>query len=154
MHADHATGMSETRCELRDRQRRRVGCYDTVGRDDVLEARIELALGRGVLDDRLDHEPGNTRVGQRDHTRDPADRAIGVLLLKLALGGQFAQDVSAMPFFAASAAPKRASCSWTRWPARAATCAIPAPMAPAPMTATVEVAGNAAGIANVELSVR
>ncbi len=48
-----------------------------------------------------------------------------------------------MPAFAASAAPKRVSCSCTRWPASAAICAMPAPIAPAPMTATVADAGSA-----------
>ena len=52
--------------------------------------------------------------------------------------------VSASDFFAASAAPKRVSCSCTGWPASAAICAMPAPIVPAPMTATVAVVGSAA----------
>ena len=55
-------------------------------------------------------------------------------------------SASAIPFFAASPAPMRVSCSWTRWPASAAICAMPAPIAPAPITATVDPRAAAAAI--------
>jgi hypothetical protein len=53
-------------------------------------------------------------------------------------------SASAMPARAASAAPKRVSWSWTRWPASAAIWAMPAPIVPAPMTATLASRGSAA----------
>ncbi|MDT4850843.1 hypothetical protein FQZ97_850080 [compost metagenome] len=49
-----------------------------------------------------------------------------------------------MPSMAWAAAPGRASKRRTGWPAWAATWAMPAPMAPAPMTATVAVLSRAA----------
>jgi hypothetical protein len=48
-------------------------------------------------------------------------------------------NVSTIRRFASSAALMRASKSCTRWPACAATCAIPAPMVPAPRTAIFSV---------------
>ena len=55
----------------------------------------------------------------------------------------------AMPFFAASPAPIRVSCNCTGWPCSAAIWAIPAPIAPAPITATVEPGGIAAVMVGV-----
>jgi hypothetical protein len=52
-------------------------------------------------------------------------------------------NVAASLRAASSAAPVRASNSSTRWPACAATCAMPAPIAPAPMTATTASRGSA-----------
>ena len=46
------------------------------------------------------------------------------------------RSASAICCLAASATPIRVSNNRTRWPACAATCAMPAPMAPAPITAT------------------
>ena len=48
-------------------------------------------FGRGVLDDRLDDESRDARVGQRDDARDPADRRVRVGWREPALGGQLAQ---------------------------------------------------------------
>ncbi len=55
-------------------------------------------------------------------------------------------SASAMARLAASAAPKRMSCSCTRWPCSAAIWAIPAPMVPAPTTATRVFDGRELGV--------
>ncbi len=54
-----------------------------------------------------------------------------------------AANVSPIFALAWSAAPMRVSNRHTRWPAWAAICAMPAPMAPAPMTPTSVVRGSA-----------
>ena len=114
MHADDAARMREPGGELGDRQRRRVGGEDALGRDDVFEAREELALRRGILDDRLDDELRDAGIGQRDDGRDPRDRGVGVRLRKPALGRLLRERLGDALAWPASAAPKRASCSWTR----------------------------------------
>ena len=93
MHSHDPARMGEARGELGDRQRRRVRRQDAFGRHDVLEPREELALRRGVLDDRLDDELRDARVGQCDDARDSRDRGVGVALLEPPLGHELAECV-------------------------------------------------------------
>ena len=85
MHPGDAFRPRAAAAERRDRERRRVRCQDAFRRNNVLERRQELALGREVFDDGLDDKLRHTRVRERHDGRDPADRRIGVRLYELAL---------------------------------------------------------------------
>ena len=66
VHADDPLGALHSRGERRDRDRRSVRREDALGDGDILDARKELALRGEVLDDRFDHQLGDTDVRQRD----------------------------------------------------------------------------------------
>ena len=140
--------------ERGDRQRRRVRREDRSPASTTFSSsREELALRVEVLDDRLDDELRATqtsgsastvamrargRIGRRRGRACPWRRACRALRRSAA--------------FAASPAPIRVSCSCTRWPCCAAICAMPAPIAPAPMTATIGSARSSAPVMALRLA--
>ena len=112
-----------------------------IGIDEVFEARIalsgqrrvggaeELLLRLGVLDDRLDQQVG---VAERVDRRDPRQHLAAV---RAALLVQLAEA----PLDRSRARARRRpgmSCSSTSRPDAATTCAMPAPIWPAPATRT------------------
>ena len=112
-----------------------------IGIDEVLEAstrvrarsalsgREQLALELQALGRRLDDQPG---VCQAVELGDGGDLA--GLALQAALAPASARGRSAIWSRPRSRASATGSCSSVRAPAAAASCAIPAPMVPAPTT--------------------
>ncbi len=112
-----------------------------IGMDDVFEARIAAGgnsssarrkmplLASGVLDDGLDQEVGGNEVVDRLDAREHLRRVNVAFLGEL----REAPPIAPRP---RSTAPGNASCSETRRPEAATTCAIPPPICPAPTTRT------------------
>ena len=111
-------------------------------RHDLLERGEQRALHVEVLDDRLDDETARRVRREIPPATSPpsvmrassASAAARVEPSLLDVARQRRADASRARF---APAPACASPSTTRWPAAAATCAMPRPIAPAPTTPTI-----------------
>ena len=122
VHADHAVGPRRDRGERRDRDRARVGGEDRSGGQHAVGPAEELLLRRGVLGDRLDHQVGRRRGRRRARSARACPRR----------RRRAGRGSSRSPRRPRSTAPGYGSCSDTRRPEAATTCAMPAPIWPGP----------------------
>ncbi len=150
VHPDNPLRPLQSGRHRRHGQRRRVGGKDAAVTDDRLEFAQQAALDVEVLDDRLDHEPAAGKVSaawpaacapesrrHRQRTACPSRRA--------PRGRRRLRDR------ALDGARLRVDQSH-RWPACAATSAMPAPIAPAPMTPTGTEASSARSLIRFSLA--
>ena len=136
VHADHAARLLQAVGERGDRDRRRVRGQHAVARRRSPPARERAAAWPRAF----------STIASTTSRRRPPRRAVAAEPMRAASACASApsslplatrpSSVAASLARAASAAPSRTSNSRTGWPAWAATCAMPAPMMPAPTTKT------------------
>ena len=94
VHADHALWVGDARGDRGDRQRGGVAGQDTLGRDDLREARVQLVLELESLGRGLDHQLALGHRLERVDGLDPRGGRIGLLGAQLAFGGFLGQSLA------------------------------------------------------------
>ena len=143
MHADDALGLHGGARDGGHEQRRGVGREHALVRDDLLgQAREQLVLDLQALGRGFDHELAGREVLERGRGLEPPGR-VGGLRCAQAAALDAALELGPDPAKTPLERVGQGSWSSVRAPDRQASCAIPAPIVPAPATPIVRAGGPA-----------